>query len=219
MNARRRVRRVLAAAGIACAAGQLIGIAAGIGWLRNVTKPPLMLLLAGYTVTGVRRGRLPATAPLLAGLVLSSAGDTALLSDDERAFLTGLTLFAGAHLCYIAGCLNLGAAHTLRRRPWIAVGVLACYLALVHPTWQRAGDLRWPLIAYGLLLFAMAAVALATNLGMGVGAALFAVSDLMIGLRVVGIEFPHQDLAVMLTYCAGQVLIALNWRPVADADR
>jgi uncharacterized membrane protein YhhN len=228
MNARRRVgkltrrardvlgsapvRRGLAAAGIACAAGQLLAIAADIPWLRVATKPPLMLLLAGYTLSRTRPEQRAALSPLIAGLVLASAGDTALLIDSRTAFLTGLLLFSGTHLCYIAGCLRLGAARGLRERPAIVAVTLVCYLVLTYVMWQGMGDLRWPLIGYGLLLFGMAAVAVATNGGMGAGAVLFAVSDLMIGMRVAGVEFPGQDVLVMLTYCVGQALIAFNWR-------
>ncbi|GAB3403430.1 lysoplasmalogenase [Flindersiella endophytica] len=212
------VRGALAVAGLACAAGQLIGIVADIEWLRVATKPPLMLLLAGYTLSRLRREQLPAAIPLLAGLVLASGGDTALLFAGRTAFLIGLLLFAGTHLCYIVGCLGLGAGRTLRRRPWIAVLTMALYVPMAYVTWQRAGDLRWPLLGYGLLLFGTVAVAVATNWGVGIGAVLFAASDIMIGLRVTGLEFPHQDLVVMGTYVVAQVLIAFNWRPVPPSD-
>lgn len=213
------VRGALAVAGLACAAGQLIGIVADIEWLRVVTKPPLMLLLAGYTLSRLRPQQVPAAVPLLVGLVLAAGGDTALLFDGQPAFLVGLLLFAGTHLSYIVGCLGLGAGRTLRDRPWIAVLVMALYVPMAYFTWQRAGDLRWPLLGYGLLLFGTVAVAVATNWGVGTGAILFAASDIMIGLRVTGLEFAYQDLAVMSTYVLAQVLIAFNWRPVPQPDR
>jgi uncharacterized membrane protein YhhN len=212
------VRGALAVAGLACAAGQLVGIVADIEWLRVVTKPPLMLLLAGYTVSRLRPEQLPAAVPLIAGLVLAAGGDTALLFEGTTAFLVGLALFAGTHLCYIVGCFGLGAGRMLRRRPWITVVTTAGYLLMAFVTWQRAGDLRWPLLAYGILLFGTVAAALATNWGIGVGAILFAASDILIGLRVTGVEFAHQDLVVMGMYVVGQVLIAFNWRPVPPAE-
>lgn len=213
------VRWALAAAGIACTAAHLYGIAADIFWLRAVTKPPLMLLLAAYTLSRTRPECRAQTAPLIAGLVLASAGDTALILENETAFLVGLLLFAGTHLCYIGGCFHLGAGRPLRERPLIAIVTLAAYAVATYAMWERMGDLRWPMAGYGFLLFSTVAVAFATNRGMGVGAALFAISDLTLGLRIVGLEFPGQGFFIMLTYVVGQLLIALNWRRVTAPGR
>lgn len=113
--------RLLLAAFVAVAAANLLANAADHRVAELVTKPLLMPLLAAHlwqatTAQGRRTPRL-----ILAALALSTGGDVALLGTGTGWFLTGMALFLGAHLCYVAAFTRHGAAAALRRPPLLAV--------------------------------------------------------------------------------------------------
>src|ERR1700741_1107537 len=88
---------------LACGAAAIYGVETGRKALTAVTKPATTLLL--LVVLGWPHSTL--TWLVAVGIVLSLAGDGALLSDGTRAFLVGLGCFLGAHLAYIAGFLSV----------------------------------------------------------------------------------------------------------------
>ena len=188
--------------------------------LRWVTKSALMPLLVAKvgdagdpTWSGLRtRAR--------AGLALSWAGDVALLGRSDATFAAGLGCFAGAHGCY-------GTAFASARQPTppaaaapVGIGGAVLGGALA----RRAGRLGAPVAGYGALITSMAVGALSLDerrIGrpaarrIAAGAALFLLSDGLIGLRKFalpshakrGVRFAI-DAAVMVTYAGGQWLIA-----------
>lgn len=88
-------------------------------------------------------------------------------------------------------------------------GAVAVHLAMVGMLWPRLEEpLRWPVSGYGALLFAAGAAAWLREPLCGLGAGLFAVSDLMIALRLTGRTFRGQQLLIYLSYLAGQYLIS-----------
>jgi uncharacterized membrane protein YhhN len=182
--------------------------------LRWITKPLLMptlmarLLLGGPGVSRSRSGQ-----GALAGLALSTVGDVALLEEDDRSFVTGLGAFLTAHLVYTAAFLSMSQRFSLRRAlPAVAVaGVVVPSLA------RRAGRMAVPAALYGTVISGMLAAGLQVDRGtpagrrISSGAALFMLSDSLIGLRrfvLSGRRSPGLDAAVMATYTAGQWLIA-----------
>ena len=91
-------------------------IASGTGneTLEWATKPLLMPVLAAW-VWRVR----PDAKGVIAALLLSAAGDIALLNGGDTIwFIAGMVLFLGAHACYIATFLRHGA----RPKPVAAAG-------------------------------------------------------------------------------------------------
>lgn len=210
---RRRKQRV----GDPIAVGGALGsfVAAGVGKLQDKkpmlagTAIPLLLNLAGHTVLAgpVPKGQ-PAI-PLLAGQAFSMAGDAAMAQKTERSTLTGIAMFAGTHLCYLYGYLRAGALRGVIARPAIAAGYAGSYVVLGRMLWPRLdARMRWPATAYGALLFTTAVAAWATDANCGVGATLFAVSDVLIALRLAGSEFPSQRFLTYATYALGQYLVA-----------
>lgn len=149
---------------------------------------------------------------LLAGLVLSLVGDIALLGDSDRRFLAGLGAFLGALLCYLAAFRRLPG-----QGPIWAMVVLVVLVALavigtrilprVRADW-RGGI---PLLAYAVVLGAMAALAWATGLVVvGIGATLFLVSDGLLAFDRFERSLPWGRTAVMVTYHVAQLLIVLG---------
>jgi len=192
--------------------------------LRWVTKPALMPALAWWLRA---RSRTSHADPVmvrrtLAGIGLSAGGDVALLGDGDRAFLTGVGSFLGAHLAYMA-------AFSRRRRPWrgpraaVRVAPVALVWVVAVPLFaSRAGSLRVPVAVYGSALSAMQATALllAADVPAGSrrriagGAACFLVSDALLAAgRFLPVSGRHRtervvDAAVMATYTTAQWLVA-----------
>ncbi|HEX5533184.1 MAG TPA: lysoplasmalogenase [Actinomycetales bacterium] len=190
--------------------------------VRRVTKPLLMptlvarLLLSGRGPSRSRRGQ-----GTLAGLALSTVGDVALLKDEDRSFVTGLGAFLTAHLAYTGAFLSMSQRFSFRRAlPAVAVaGVVVPSLA------RRAGRMAVPAALYGTVISGMLAAALQVDRDssagrrISTGAALFVLSDSLIGLRrfvLSGRPSPGLDAAVMATYTAGQWLIATGATSAPD---
>jgi uncharacterized membrane protein YhhN len=183
--------------------------------LRYVTKPALMPVLA----TASRRaggGR-----PLTAAQALSWGGDVALLGQGPRAFQGGLGSFLGAHLAYVAGLAPKGARVTAAPNAGVkAAGALwlTTAPAMALAAGRKDRDLTGPVAAYATALATMAATAarldprlsVRARRSVQVGAALFLLSDTLLGVRefVLRRESPVLERAVMATYTAGQGLIA-----------
>src|SRR4051794_39298171 len=187
--------------------------------LRRLTKPALMPMLVAATPSP-RRG-------VTAAQLLSWAGDVALLGTSEKAFLGGLGSFLGAHVAYGASFVprdaNGARAQRLSRGQRRALAATAVLSVMAVPAMTVAArrsnpGLEAPVAAYGTALLGMVASALALDPAFPrqaryetqLGAALFLVSDSLLGVRtfVLHRDVPALDVAVMATYTAGQGLIA-----------
>ena len=180
---------VLAAVDVALAA-------AGRRPARRATKPLLMPLLA------VGRDR-----PTQRALALSGVGDVALLGDGTAAFRVGLGAFLASHLAWLSALSQRpgGRLDAVRGVP-----VLAAWGGLNAVLWRRTGDDRWPVVAYSVVLAAMALTALdRDDARAAAGGALFLASDALLALeRFADVRLPGHDGWVMSTYTAAQALLA-----------
>lgn len=188
--------------------------------LRWATKSALMPLLVVKVGDAGDRSWSSLRTRTRAGLALSWAGDVALLGRSDAAFAAGLGCFAGAHGCY-------GTAFAAARQPTppaaaAPVGIGGALLGGALA--RRAGRLGAPVAGYSVLIMSMAVSALALDerrIGrpaarrIAAGAALFVLSDGLIGLRKFALpSHPKSgiraalDAAVMVTYAGGQWLIA-----------
>ncbi|BCL12846.1 lysoplasmalogenase [Micromonospora sagamiensis] len=181
-----------------------------------LSKPLLIPALAAYlTLAAAAHGRRPDRL-VLAALVLSTGGDIALLVDGTAAFLVGMALFLGAHLCYITAFTRHGAARTLLRPPLVAVGIgyatgTAAVLVWMWPGLTDAG-LALPVAGYAVALATMATTAAAHGPRVALGGGLFLLSDLIIATGVADVgQLPGHGVWVMATYCLGQALIVTGW--------
>lgn len=148
---------------------------------------------------------------IAAGLLFGLLGDVLLCREDG--FLAGMACFAIGHLCYIAALLRLTA------RPLLALPVFAVLFGAVLFTAlrlkSRLGSFFLPLLAYAVIISAMAALA-ASALSIERGwlllcaAALFALSDILLAAskfyRPAGMG---SDLFRQYCYFGGQALFAL----------
>ncbi|MER6108410.1 lysoplasmalogenase [Streptomyces hirsutus] len=203
----------------------LTGVALHHEVLEWVSKPLLAPVLALYLWR--RTGR---SHPfVLAALILSTAGDVALLLSGTGAFMAGVACFLGAQVCYITAFAKQGAIAFLRaRRRWCAGWLVAWAVGNVALA-PLLGALMWAVAPYSLALVAMACVAPVRGRRAAWGGALFVCSDLLIGLGAAGLGFGGRPFVVMATYGAAQYLLTVAfagtsaqrtvWLSVADEDR
>jgi len=154
---------------------------------------------------------------IVAGLVLSFAGDLALVSRERRGFLAGLVAFLLAHVAYAIAFL--GVAWPLAV-PWVALAVIvAASLAAYLHFRPHLGTMRAPVAVYIIVISVMLAAAwtLAASRQdpfgwqVAAGATLFYLSDIAVARRrfTPGAGFATRAIGLP-TYYAAQFLLALT---------
>ncbi|MCH0542483.1 lysoplasmalogenase [Streptomyces sp. MUM 203J] len=211
---RERPARLLAGAFAVALAVDLGSLLAGSHTGHMAAKPLLMPLLAGYAAV---RG---APRPLLAALLFGWGGDVFLLSDADWAFLVGMGSFAAGHVCYLV--LFARSRRTGTGRASVLLGALygLALVVLVASLWPGLpADLRVPVAGYSLLLTAMAWRSGGLGPVAGAGGALFLLSDTLIATGVAHWpQLPAPDFWIMLTYTAGQYLLAVGVLRTSSAE-
>jgi uncharacterized membrane protein YhhN len=187
-------------------------------WMAFVFKPLTTALIIAYAWP--RGANAPAQRRfILAGLILSLAGDTLLLWPIQG-FLPGLVAFLLAHLSYIAAfCVPVRLAG--RRMPFIGYGLIAA--VMLWMLWPGvAPALRGPVVVYVICLATMAAQAftwwrssaqhgngdLALARNAAAGAALFMTSDALLAINKFATAVPLEPLWVLFSYWTAQWCIA-----------
>lgn len=194
--------------------------------LRYVLKPLLMPALAIAFIDGTRGRRARTDNPLLfsgttAAHAFSWGGDVALLGASQRAFLTGVASFFGAHVAYVAAFASVRGP----RDEWdtaglrVALGLWLTGAPLMSVAAGRKDPaLAAPVAAYATMLSAMfagsrmldPALPRRARATVQAGTALFLVSDGVLAAQKFLLREPRPvlDSFVMATYTAGQGLIA-----------
>lgn len=152
------------------------------------------------------------------GLAFSLAGDL-LLEVSADFFIWGLLAFLCAHLCYVLAFVGASRQPAWPRLLPVLLWVGGAY-ALLYP---HLGALAIPVAVYVSVIGAMLWRALALvnaplphwQLAACAGALLFGISDTILAFNRFHTPWPGANLAVILTYWAGQYGIA---RSVFRAD-
>ncbi len=183
-----------------------------------LTKPFLMVWLALHFYTGQKK---PLPAPgrlILAGLLFSLGGDVLLMFQGENPvfFLAGLGSFLCAHICYILSFLSFSGPGAVRKRPWLALPLLAFGALMLTLLWPHLPDaFRIPVALYTVVITGMGIAAL-NRLGtmpavafrfLFGGALFFIASDSCLAVaKFMGdsVVLPQAGLIVMATYLLGQ---------------
>ena len=194
--------------------------------MRYLLKPALVptLMTAFVAATRAPRSR-SGTDVLRAGTVaaqaLSWGGDVALLGRGERAFLTGVGSFFGAHVAYVVAFLSVRGERadldTAGLRAALALWLTGAPL-MAAAAGRKDPALRLPVAAYATILSAMLAssrvvgptVPRGARRTLQAGTALFVLSDSVLAAQEFLLPTPRPALesVVMATYTAGQGLIA-----------
>jgi uncharacterized membrane protein YhhN len=184
-----------------------------------VVKPVCTLLVIAVAALSwlTPAAELRYTAWILAGLALSLAGDVALMFKSPRAFIAGLAAFLLAHVAYtIVFVLYNG----WQGGDWITAALLLGTAVAVYGYLLPGLDrMKIPVALYVLVIGVMVHRAISTLFGetfsvtqgrlIAVGAFLFWVSDLMLGINRFRRPFRSHRISLAFYY-AGQLLIALS---------
>ncbi|MBV8979671.1 MAG: lysoplasmalogenase [Acidimicrobiia bacterium] len=148
----------------------------------------------------------------VAALVLSMLGDIFLMLPRDL-FVAGLASFLLAHLAYVVGFRQHGGSAVAWALAAAAVVVVDATLArpVLGAVRRRHAELLVPVVAYLVVISAMASAALATGIALAIaGAVLFIASDTLIAWnRFVGAR-PWMPLAIIVTYHVGQSGLVLS---------
>ncbi len=217
----------LAVALVLCAALSIASAPWALGqpWLNFVFKPLATLCVIAYAF-GRGLGEAVVRRWVLAGLVLSLAGDVALMWPKEG-FLPGLVSFLLAHLCYLVAFTRRAP---LAARPAVFVLYAAVAATILSLLWPGVpGALRVPVVLYVGALAAMAAQAavlwrqgVPRGAVLALGGALFMASDALLATNKFAGPLPLASLWILATYWSAQWCIA-TWlapaEPAEPADR
>jgi uncharacterized membrane protein YhhN len=178
------------------------------------------LLSSLFVITALFQPLLQNTygAWIMAGLILSLAGDVSLAVPGRKIFMTGMVLFMGAHVMYICGFSSLADLTNWRWEWALMIAAAGCGVyAWLYP---HLGALKLPVAAYvaviSLMLLGAMVIAWDTTLPMPgrravlLGAMLFYLSDLFVARnRFMGIRFINRLIGLPLYY-TGQFLLAYS---------
>jgi alkenylglycerophosphocholine/alkenylglycerophosphoethanolamine hydrolase len=179
--------------------------------LETVSKP-LTTVLVIWVAIAAGGPRTPTVLAVI-GLVCCLAGDIALLDVVDR-FVVGLAAFLVGHVIFIAMFATLHLHHP----GWgiVAAALLAVHAAVIGRRIVTGAALQdrallVPVTAYLLVISAMAVVAVMTGRWWAIaGSGAFVISDTVLGWRAFVRERGWMALAVMVTYHAALVGLALS---------
>ena len=205
-----------------------------IQWGIYITKPALMVTLIAWVLTYSQLLSRENEFPLMwfvIGLAFCLAGDVFLMWPDHL-FLPGLVAFLLGHILYIIGFWPILPPEGT----YLPAAVIALLLIVLGAIIYRklsqgmsaSGNerMRWPVLLYSIVISLMLYAALTRGLRemwtttsaiwVGVGAALFYLSDILNAWRRFVAEFPNARLMIIMTYHLGQIALAvgmvLHWR-------
>jgi len=206
---------LLGLAALACAVLAIASAPWALGqpWLNLVFKPLATVAIIAHA-WGRGQDRPSVRRWVLAGLVLSLAGDIALLWP-QQGFLPGLLSFLLAHAAYLVA-FTRERRLAARAAPFVAYALVAgVVLAQLWPGVPAA--LRVPVAVYVVFLAAMAAQAAVLwrcgsprGASLALGGALFLLSDALLATNRFAVPLPLSGLWILGTYWSAQWLIA-SW--------
>lgn len=183
--------------------------------LRMFTKPLIIPILAAIYLssTNKRVGLFKDT--ILLGLIFSWIGD--ILLQMEGRFVPGLVSFLIAHIFYIRFFTTTSSTEKsfFKLRPVMLLGVIAYLIELMYLLWPFLGDMKIPVLLYGITISTMLSAALwqyqklenRTAVFFILGAFFFVVSDSILAINKFRNAFETAGIFIMTTYIVAQLFI------------
>jgi uncharacterized membrane protein YhhN len=183
--------------------------------LRLISKPLIIPLLTAYYLS-LQIPRKPIMKDyLLHGLFFSWIGDVLLQS--EKLFIPGLLAFLTAHIFYIIFFAKTRSnQHSFfKLRPIMLMAVLAYLVEFMYILWPYLGDMKIPVLIYGITISTMLSAAMwqyqklenKTALFFIIGATLFVASDSLLAFNRFRGSFNLAGVSIMTTYILAQLFI------------
>ena len=184
--------------------------------LQNISKPLLMPLLMGWFLfSGIRN--ITNRKWILAALFFSWLGDVLLMFQEKDAlfFMLGLAAFLIAHIFYIIFFFEINRKEKSKLNLFIIIAVVAYYIGLLTILFPTLGEMKIPVIVYGLVISTMLLSALhlpitknrEASIGLMMGAVLFVISDSVLAINKFYRPFEYSGVLIMLTYGLAQWFI------------
>jgi uncharacterized membrane protein YhhN len=126
------------------------------------------------------------------GLILCAIGDGFLAGDPKRWLLPGLVAFLLGHVAYVAMFLtpvpDPWGEPTLGLPGWIVAGfVVVAAIWMLRWLWPSLDDMRWPVVAYAVVITAMVVASLTVSrqgAHLALAALLFMASDAILAAEM-----------------------------------
>ena len=197
--------------------GHITGIQLQIDLLQQLCKPLIVTTLIGYLDWRVNNVTKGLAKWVLLALLFSLTGDILLMFQDQNSlfFLLGLSAFLLAHIFYIFFFHQVRIKEKIKGNI-LLLGIVAVYYALlIYALAPHLGDMKVPVLVYGVVISFMFMLAMhllfmkGTSAGkwMMVGALLFVVSDSVLAINKFYQPFEAAGIIIMLTYGAAQFFI------------
>ena len=191
----------------------LITTVYSIPTLNLITKPLLMILLAGYFVSLIGNADQKFKIIILLALLFSWFGDTFLMlqRDNPLFFILGLGSFLFAHIAYIVGFKKFNARAPISIQASVSIVFFLYTIALLYVLWDGLVDMKIPVVLYAIVLTIMGVVGVIKNYRVNnlivVGVMLFIVSDSMIAYDKFVEPITSSRFLIMSSYILAQFLI------------
>lgn len=201
---------VLIAATLVVAVADWVAVALDRRPAEYVLKPLTMVVLIAAAVVASPVVSGPARGWMVAGLICSLAGDVFLMLEDR--FVEGLASFLVGHVAYVVALWQLGVDLPRFVLGLVLVAVMMATIGRSIVAGAKRTDARLgvPVAAYISVISLMLASAIGTGIWVAIlGAALFYVSDAVIGISRFIKDFSFSRLVVMTTYHLGQIGLVL----------
>lgn len=195
----------------------LAGILIPNSVIQIVSKPLIVITLAGYFITATRGTGEGSKIWILSALFFSWVGDVVLLFQGNESFffLAGLSSFLLAHTFYIIFFHRARIREAIKGRwwPWLIVAVY--YTILMIVLGDHTADMKWPVRIYGVIISMMVGLAIhmrfmaykKAGLLLMLGAVLFVISDSVLAIDKFYQPFEAAGLIIMATYGVAQFFI------------
>jgi uncharacterized membrane protein YhhN len=185
-----------------------------------IAKPLVIITLIIYFLAATARIKNRSKKFVAGALAFSWLGDVLLMfeSSDKSFFLFGLTAFLIAHLFYIFFFSITRTDEKIKLKGGWAVVVTVYFAGLIFLLFNDLGEMKIPVIVYGVVISAMFLMALhmlyiknneAGKLMM-LGALLFVASDSLLAINKFYQPFQLAGIFTMFTYGSAQLFITLG---------
>ncbi len=216
--------KLLFAIGLIAAIAFIVGDILDLYWLRMVTKPIPVLLMAIYLL--MLPGKQGFQWLVILGLIFGLSGDI-LLEYSQSTFLFGLISFLIGHIFYIIAFLS-----DCRSPGWGYAIFIYLYGVALYGFLETGslGDMALPVMLYVLVITTMVWRAAARYNAPGVnqesakagmiGALLFLASDSLLALTLFIFPIAYAGVVVIITYWLAQlgITVAAQWQAQPQAE-
>jgi uncharacterized membrane protein YhhN len=185
-------------------------------WLHAYTKAlPVIGAAAVLTLLRLNSGFDRVSVFVIAGLLVCAAADIIILKEER--FIAGMAAFTVGHLCYIAAWWTADGPV-----PWrlllllVPLSAAVCVYLVRHFRDDVPRVMAPPLIVYTIIITVMAVIAYRYGQSASrggaviIGAALFYLSDAVLGYAQFVRRFAHADTVILTLYYSGQTCIAYS---------